>query len=63
MVLASVLLPLSRCLAAAKVAGTEHLATLKGPVILAANHQSYLDTPVILASLPSHPDRHSLERV
>src|ERR1019366_9113619 len=51
--LASVLLPLTRAVAHAKVSGLENLTSLRGPVIFAANHQSYLDTPVILASLPS----------
>jgi long-chain acyl-CoA synthetase len=47
------LLPLTRIFAHIRVSGREHLASLKGPVIFAANHQSHLDVPVILASLPS----------
>jgi long-chain acyl-CoA synthetase len=35
-----------------QVDGREHLRTLRGPVIFAANHQSHFDVPVILASLP-----------
>jgi len=35
-----------------RVDGLEHLDTLPGPVIFAANHQSHMDTPVILAALP-----------
>ena len=33
--------------------GLEHLESLEGPVIFAANHQSHLDTPVILDALPA----------
>ena len=36
----------------ARVEGLEHLKDLDGPVIFAANHQSHLDVPVILAALP-----------
>ena len=34
------------------VTGLEHLETIDGPVIFAANHQSHFDGPVILDSLP-----------
>jgi long-chain acyl-CoA synthetase len=34
------------------VEGREHLRDLKGPVIFAANHQSHMDGPMILAALP-----------
>jgi long-chain acyl-CoA synthetase len=52
--LPSVLLPLSRVVVRrTEVSGLENLASLTGPVIFAANHQSYLDTPVILGSLPA----------
>ena len=51
--LAPLLLPLTRCFAHIKVSGRENLQDLRGPVIFAPNHQSHLDTPVILASLPS----------
>ena len=47
------LLPLTRVFAHLRVTGREHLAGLAGPVLFAANHQSYLDQPVILAALPS----------
>jgi long-chain acyl-CoA synthetase len=50
--LATILLPLTRVFAHTKVSGLENLDGLRGPVIFAANHQSHLDTPVILASLP-----------
>jgi long-chain acyl-CoA synthetase len=35
-----------------EVRGLEHLERISGPVIFAANHQSHLDTPVILRALP-----------
>jgi long-chain acyl-CoA synthetase len=50
--LATILLPLTRVFARTKVSGLENLDGVRGPVIFAANHQSHLDTPVILASLP-----------
>jgi long-chain acyl-CoA synthetase len=46
------ILPLSRVFASVKVEGLENLAELTGPAIFAANHQSHLDTPVILDALP-----------
>jgi long-chain acyl-CoA synthetase len=46
------LLPLARVFAWIHVKGLENLDELEGPVIFAANHQSHLDTPVILAALP-----------
>ena len=53
--LASILLPLSKALARkTEISGLENLASLTGPVIFAANHQSYLDTPIILGSLAAH---------
>jgi len=38
--------------AARRATGREKLATLKGPVIMVANHASHMDTPVILSALP-----------
>jgi long-chain acyl-CoA synthetase len=37
---------------ALRVRGREHLSGVCGPVIFAANHESHLDTPAILMSLP-----------
>jgi len=34
------------------VRGLEHLESLEGPVLFAANHQSHFDTPAILRALP-----------
>jgi long-chain acyl-CoA synthetase len=45
-------LPLTRMFAHAHIAGLEHLASLEGPVIFASNHQSHLDTPLILSAVP-----------
>jgi len=46
------ILPLARPFVTLEVRGLEHLANIPGPVIFAANHQSHLDTPVILQALP-----------
>lgn len=46
------ILPLARVFAWIQVDGREHLDGLEGPVIFASNHQSYMDTPVIMAALP-----------
>jgi long-chain acyl-CoA synthetase len=48
------ILPLSRIFAWIQVDGLENLKSLSGPVIFASNHQSSMDTPVILRSLPAH---------
>ena len=47
-----VLNPLMDFYAARRATGREKLSTLKGPVILVANHASHMDTPVILSALP-----------
>jgi long-chain acyl-CoA synthetase len=47
------ILPLARAFAWADVVGREHLREIDGPVIFAANHQSHMDVPVILAALPA----------
>ena len=46
------ILPLGRIFASMTVTGLEHLETISGPVIFAANHQSHFDGPVILDALP-----------
>jgi 1-acyl-sn-glycerol-3-phosphate acyltransferase/acyl carrier protein len=51
MTLAGIILPLTRICARSRVTGVQWLRTLKGPVIFASNHQSYLDTPVIMGAL------------
>ncbi|HXD72932.1 MAG TPA: AMP-binding protein [Vicinamibacterales bacterium] len=51
--LATWLLPLGRLFAWLTVGGREDLAKVRGPVIFAANHQSHMDTPVILTALPA----------
>jgi long-chain acyl-CoA synthetase len=45
-------LPLTRMFAHARISGLENLASLRGPLIFAPNHQSHLDTPLILSALP-----------
>src|SRR5581483_10015556 len=46
------ILPLARVFAWLRVEGREHLNALEGPVIFASNHQSHMDTPVIMSALP-----------
>jgi len=46
------ILPLARLFAWVRVEGRENLAGLEGPVLFAANHQSYFDTPVVFIALP-----------
>jgi long-chain acyl-CoA synthetase len=46
-------MPLVRTIAHAHISGREHLTSLEGPVIFAPNHQSHLDTPLILSVLPA----------
>jgi long-chain acyl-CoA synthetase len=50
--LATWILPLARVFAHIRVEGLERLAGIDEPVIFAANHQSHMDVPVILAALP-----------
>lgn len=51
--LSAVWLPYTRFFARTTVAGREHLAGLRGPVIFASNHQSQMDTPAIFSALPA----------
>jgi long-chain acyl-CoA synthetase len=46
------MMPLTKLFARIQVDGLEHLHGVDGPVIFASNHQSHMDAPVILASLP-----------
>jgi long-chain acyl-CoA synthetase len=46
------IVPLTRAFAYVRVEGLEHLRHLDGPVIFASNHQSHMDVPVIVSSLP-----------
>ena len=46
------LLPMTRLFAWIRVEGLEHVRALDGPVVFAANHQSFIDPSVILAALP-----------
>jgi long-chain acyl-CoA synthetase len=46
------ILPLGRLFAWLRVEGREHLDGLDTPVIFAANHQSHMDGPMIMAALP-----------
>ena len=45
------ILPLARIFARVHVNGRQHLEGIEGPVIFASNHQSHIDTPVIMAAL------------
>jgi long-chain acyl-CoA synthetase len=51
------ILPMAGWFLRRRVEGLEHLDALAGPVIFAANHQSHLDTPAILLSLPARQRR------
>jgi long-chain acyl-CoA synthetase len=53
LVLPLLFFPVVRVIARVRITGREHLSSLQGPVIFAPNHQSHLDTPLILSALPS----------
>ncbi len=57
--LSVIILPLTHLCARIRITGLDRLNALDGPVIFASNHQSHLDTPVILAALPARW-RHSV---
>ena len=42
-----------------KVSGRERLRGLEGPVLIASNHASHLDTPILLQSLPTRLRRRT----
>jgi long-chain acyl-CoA synthetase len=46
------ILPIARLFAWMHVEGREHLTAIDSPVVFAANHQSHMDVPMILAALP-----------
>ena len=49
--LPTLFLPCARLFADLSISGKENLDAMNGPVVFAANHQSHLDTPIILATL------------
>jgi long-chain acyl-CoA synthetase len=46
------IVPLTKAFAHARVEGLGHLDAIDEPVVFAANHQSHMDVPVILAAMP-----------
>ncbi|MCX6538684.1 MAG: AMP-binding protein [Acidobacteria bacterium] len=52
-VLDVLVLPLTRWFARLTIEGVEHLTGVDGPVVFASNHQSHMDTAVVLAALPA----------
>jgi long-chain acyl-CoA synthetase len=48
------ILPTARVFARIRVEGLDNLRALGTPVIFAANHQSHMDTPVVMSALPPH---------
>jgi long-chain acyl-CoA synthetase len=50
--LATWILPIGRLFAWTRIEGLEHLRGIDSPVVFAANHQSHMDLPMILAALP-----------
>ena len=52
--------PVLRVALSPKVIGLEHLDPVQGPMILAANHASHLDTPLLLTALPVDFRHHTV---
>ena len=52
--------PVLRLALSPRVIGLEHLDPIEGPMILAANHASHLDTALLLSVLPSRLRHHTI---
>jgi 1-acyl-sn-glycerol-3-phosphate acyltransferase len=52
--------PVARVALSPRVIGLEHLDPVQGPMILAANHASHLDTGLLLSSLPVRLRHHTV---
>jgi len=52
--------PIARLALSPRVIGLEHLDPIEGPMILAANHASHLDTGLLLSSLPARLRNHTV---
>jgi 1-acyl-sn-glycerol-3-phosphate acyltransferase len=59
LLICGVLGPLMDVYTRRRIAGRERLDELSGPVIFVANHNSHMDTPVILRALPRRWRRHT----
>jgi long-chain acyl-CoA synthetase len=47
-----VIYPITRILCRVNVRGTENLANIKGPVLFASNHITYVDPPIVMSAMP-----------